>query len=71
MPRRKPEIKNSGILWDHICHKILFHNYMEDHWFGEGNPPSFGIHPRSEVGEKMSKKLHKLLLKYDIKNNNK
>ena len=43
---------------------------MEDHWFGEGNPPSFGIHPRSEVGEKMSKKLHKLLLKYDIKNNN-
>ena len=56
MPRRKPEIKNSGILWDHICHKILFHNYMEDHWFGEGNPPSFGINPRSEVGEKMSKK---------------
>jgi len=29
----------------------------------------FGIHPHSEVGEKMSKKLHELLLKYDIKNN--
>ena len=65
MPRRKPEIKNSGILWDHICNKVLFHNYMEDQEGFKDN--SFGIHPRSAVGEKMSKKLHKLLLKYDIK----
>ena len=38
---------------------------MEDQEGFKSN--SFGIHPRSAVGEKMSKKLHKLLLKYDIK----
>jgi len=63
----KPEIKNSGKLWQHICDKVLFHNYMKD--VESFKDKRFGIHPHSEVGEKMSKKLHELLLKYDIKNN--